>query len=169
VVNLFGGRELALLEVCEPERVGDVVVFGREAERGLQVARGLVEMAEHELGLAEHLSSADAVRVRVERLARGVERLWIRARVEVRDGECDEHVRRAGAVARGRFKCFDRGLVVLLRRVNLSELRVSFDEYRAVLTLRARAVARASARLGRLVMRAYGVLLLLRRVEGDEY
>ena len=157
-VNLLRGGEPLLLEVDEAERVADVVVVGREPERGLEFGGGAVELAEHEEALAAHVASADALRVACERGVERRERLFELVRVEVSYRQIEQNVLRVGAVARGRFErrgCF---LVTPLGGVDFAELRVAFGQYGRVFGLRRREVAGAPVALCRFVVSADRVL-----------
>jgi hypothetical protein len=52
---LFGLRKLSLLEVGKAQRIGNVVIIGRERKRGFQFARRLFKLARHEISLAQHV------------------------------------------------------------------------------------------------------------------
>src|SRR5205085_4769269 len=157
-VNLLRGGEPLLLEVDEAERVADVVVVGREPERGLEFGGGAVELAEHEEGLAAHVASADALRVACERGVERRERLFELVRVEVSYRQIEQNVLRVGAVARGRFERRGGFLVPPLRGVDFAELRVAFGQYGRVFGLRRREVAGAPVALCRFVVSADRVL-----------
>src|SRR4051812_12095470 len=56
--DLLRGSQLMLLEICESQRVGDVIIVGRYFQRRLEFGRCFSKIAEHEMTLAQHLVRA---------------------------------------------------------------------------------------------------------------
>ena len=52
-----------LLEIGKSQGIGDVIIVRCDAQRCLQLGRGLVKVPEHEIALAEHMVRAGALRV----------------------------------------------------------------------------------------------------------
>ena len=108
---------------------------------------------EHEVGLPEHVARGRARGVARERSGERLGGLLVLPRVEVGDGEPDEHLRRVGPVRGGRLQRRDRAAVVRLRRVDSSRAPGRPRRGSAAYSASAAAdVARAPVRLSRLVM-----------------
>jgi hypothetical protein len=165
LVQLFGRLELAALEVGQPERVGHVVVAGRELKRRFEFQGRAREVAEHEVCLAEHVAGGGALGIAREGAFERGEGALVLPGVEARDGQIDEHLGRVGP-ARGRpFERGDGRRVVAQGGIGAPEFPVSLGEDGLVLGLGRDEVAGAPQRLGPLVVfaeRVGGGLLLLR-------
>src|SRR5258708_2076924 len=63
LVNLLRGSKLMLLEIGQSQRVCNVVIIRRDFESRLQFSGGLAEVTQHEIGLAQHVVRAGALRI----------------------------------------------------------------------------------------------------------
>src|SRR5688572_18609192 len=163
LVEIFRLRHLSLFQVRESQRVLGVVVVRREFQRRFELASRLLEIAHHEIRLAEHVMCGRVTRVSRERALQNVYGFRILARAEVCDRKLDKSVELVWTEGACRLKRNNCRLMITLRRIDFAEALIGFGENHFELRFGRDEVAGAVMRIGRFVMTAKQIALDLEK------
>src|SRR5687767_10719956 len=123
---------MLLFEVRERERVGDVEISRGELQSNLKLGGCAVELAEHEIDLADEMVPVSASWVGGDGPLQRIDRLLVLRRIEIRRRLIDQNRLGSSPAGSRAVERLDGLLILSFREQNFTQVAVRFAERGAV-------------------------------------